>query len=72
MLYFSFFCVCVYNVIPEVPAKCVEKIRGDLSFPIGVCTNSQGKVIVADTRNNIIKIFHNGKVIHSFGRKVCL
>ena len=45
----------------------MEKIRGDFDHPIGVCTNSKGDVIVADTSNNIIKVCNNGRVINKFG-----
>ncbi|KAK7111070.1 uncharacterized protein [Littorina saxatilis] len=51
----------------EIGAKCVEKIRGDFDHPIGVCTNSKGDVIVADTGNNIIKVCNNGRIVNKFG-----
>ena len=53
--------------LSEISARCVEKIRGDFDHPIGVCTNSKGDVIVADTSNNIIKVYNNGRVTNKFG-----
>jgi len=34
-----------------------------LSFPIGVSVNGEGKVVICDTRRNLVKVFDsNGKV----------
>ncbi|KAL8563392.1 hypothetical protein ACOMHN_063389 [Nucella lapillus] len=53
--------------VSVIHAKCIEKIRGDFDHPIGVCTNSKGDVIVADTSNHLIKVCNNGRVIKKFG-----
>ncbi|KAK3095009.1 hypothetical protein FSP39_009125 [Pinctada imbricata] len=49
--------------IPPIPCKFKFKFghfgtnKSGLKFPIGVCTNSKGEIIVADTGNHSVKMF---------------